>query len=99
MTCYAIEQNALLDRYLVPTSASMAPVGTRRRVILPLLTSSWMRKNRRETRLVRELYDRLSMTDIAPVLSQFTGTVLKDLKPSSPRNNRKLEIDVDSSGL
>ena len=79
-----IKRNPLLDRCLVSTSASMAPVDMWRRVIL-LLTSSWMNRNRRVTSLVRELYDRLAMTDIAPVLSHFTGTVLKFLEASSPK--------------
>ena len=34
----AFERNALLSRYLVPSSASMPLVGTWRRVVLPLST-------------------------------------------------------------
>ena len=39
----------------------------------------------RATCLVRELLDRLAMAAIDPVLSQFTGIVLKELQPSSPK--------------
>lgn len=38
------------------------------------------------TCLVHELYNRLVLTDIFHVLSQFAGTVLKYLGPALPRS-------------
>ena len=39
-------------------------------------------RKRKATRLVCGLYDRLALTEIALMLSQFTGTILNDLRPS-----------------